>query len=395
MKNASENKQVVPVIDKKKKELSKLESLFNYRIKRVKRLKDSLNLANKQIHTFHQEASATLIPLNKQMAEKQVVLVKALVEVFDDKVIKGKEQREKLEELFLFFLEDLIFEKEQEGLDELYERFAEKTIKETEEEAEQEEKEKLIMMMDMMGVGLSEEEKEKLLNGEEEENAELLEELERKLSDENFEAHKQSFFENFGFQEHKKSQKQLEREEEKNKELENISKTVRQVYKELMKELHPDKELDEIKRLEKTSLVQEITEAYRNDDLFTLLSIQLTQIDEADNKELSEDKVTYFNTMLLNQARELEEQKTQMGMEAGLPRPLINSLGKKDFDTFAKRIIREQTKVAKNDLKEVNIQIKNVESRNKRYIKAFVEDNYENLIERPPFDFSMLSEIFR
>lgn len=392
MKDASQDKQIIPIIDKKKKELSKLESLFNYRIKRVKRLKDSINLASNQVQFFRQERMTKVFPIGKKIVEQQVVLVRALVEVFDEKLLKTKKEKEKLEELLLFFIEDLIFEKEQEGLDDLYERFSDRTVEEAAKEAEQEEKEKLIYMMDMMGLGLSDEDKEKLLHGED--NDELIEELERKLSDENFEAHKQSFFGNFGFEERKKSKQQLEREEERNKEAENISKTVKQVYKELMKELHPDKEPDEIKRLEKTALAQQITEAYRNDDLFTLLSIQLEQIDEVDNTKLSEDKVNYFNTMLLQQARELEEQKTQMGMEAGLPRQLVNSLGKTGFESAAKRFINKQKKEVEENLNQVHLQIKNIESKNKKYIKEFVEENYEQLIERPPFDFSMLSELF-
>lgn len=395
MKNKSEKKEVIPVIDKRKKELSKLESLFNYRIKRVKRLKDSINLASQQVQFLRTETITKVIPVGKKIVEQQAVLVHALVKVFDEKILKGKKEREKFEALLLFFIEDLIFEKDQEGLDELYARFAKQTIQEAEKEANKEEKEKLIRVMDMMGLGLSDEEKEKLLNGDDEDNEELLEELKRKLSDENFEAHKKSFFGDFGFEERKKSKQQIESEEKRNKEAENISKTVKQVYKELMKELHPDKEPDEIKRLEKTELAQQITEAYRNDDLFTLLSIQLAQIDEIDNTKLSEEKVNYFNTMLLKQAQELEQQKTMMGREAGLPYDLMNSLGKKGFEPFAKRIVNKQKKEAQEALEEVNIQVENIESKNKKYIKAFVEDNYENLIERPPFDFSMMSEIFR
>lgn len=99
--------------------------------------------------------------------------------------------------------------------------------------------------------------------------------------------------------------------------------------------------------------------------------------------------------MLLKQARELETQKTQMGREAGLPYELVDSLGKKDFESFAKRIINKQKKEIQEVLNQVNLQIENIESKNKRYIKKFVEENYEDLIEHPPFDFSMLSEFFR
>ena len=395
MKNDSQDKQIIPIIDKRKKELSKLESLFNYRIKRVKRLKDTMKIATKQIHSFHQESSAVLIPINQKIVEKQVVLVKALVAILDEKVmkvIKGKEQREKLEELVLYFLEDLIFEKEQEGLEELYKRFAKQTIEETEKEAEREGKEKLIHMMDMMGMGLSKEEKEKLM--QEEEDEDFIGTLHERLSEENMENAKSSFFEKFGYREPRKSQKQLDREEEKNKELENISKTVKQVYKELMKELHPDKESDDIKRLEKTSLVQEITEAYRNDDLFTLLSIQLAQLDEVDNTNLSEDRVNYFNTMLLKQAQDLEQQKRQMGMSANLPPILVNILGKKEFNHLSKRMLKESKEEIESNLKNIEDQIKRMKAKDKKYIKTFIDENYEEFIADSSFPFSIFSELF-
>ncbi|WP_375559497.1 hypothetical protein ACE193_17405 [Bernardetia sp. OM2101] len=392
MKEASKDKQIIPVIDKKKKELSKLENLFNYRIKRVKRLKDNINLASTQVQSFRQEMMSKVIPATNKINERQVVLIKELVTIFDEKILKGKKQNEKFKALILFLIEDLIFEKEQEGLDELYERFAEKTIEETEAEAVKEEKEKLLRVMDMFGFEITEEEKEKLLSDEEDE--EFMEEFEKKFSSENLENAKNSFFGDFGFGERKKSQKQLEKEEKRNKELENISKTVKQVYKELMKELHPDKEPDEIKQLEKTQLVQEITEAYRNDDLFTLLSIQLAQLDETDNTKLSEEKINYFNTMLLNQARELEEQKESLGHEANLPTILIKTLGKKEFDNLSKRVIKENQQEIKEVIKNVNSQIEKIQAKDKKYLKMFVEENYENLIEPSPFDFSMMSEFF-
>jgi hypothetical protein len=84
-----------------------------------------------------------------------------------------------------------------------------------------------------------------------------------------------------------------------------------------------------------------------------------------------------------------------MGMEVGLPPQLLNLLGKNNFEASAKRVVNKQKKEVEEDLTQVNLQIKNIESKNKRYIKEFVEENYESLIERPPFDFSMLSEFFR
>lgn len=385
MKNASENNQVIPIIDKRKKQLSKLESLFNFRIRRVKRLKDSLDKASTQVTVFRNQIAQQLIPIEGKMAEKQAVLLKELIKVFDEKkIMKGKNQREKFEELILFLLENLIFEKDQEGLDELYERFAEQTVEEAREEDTQEQKEKFIQLMDMMGIGLSEEDKEILRNQKGDIDEDFVEKITEKLNDdETMENAQRSFFERFGFKERKKTQKQLEKEEEQTKELENISKTVKQVYKELMKELHPDKERDEEKRAEKTALAQEVTEAYRNNDLFTLLSIQLEQIDEADNKKLGDEKINYFNTMLLNQARELEEEKEEIAREANLPPILRENLGKKEFDNLLKRFIKQEKKTFEGRLQNINTQIDKVKNRDKQFIKEFVEENYDMHIADP------------
>lgn len=379
--------QVIPVIKKQKKELSKLESLFNYRIKRVKRLKDALNLVSGQISNYQKQRAEIIFPIGEKTVKQQIVLIKVLVEVFDAKILKGKKQQEKFEELLLYFIENLIFDKGQEGLDDLYERFAQQTVEEAEEEAVQEEKEQLFNMMDFMGIEVSDEEKEKIMSDEVDD--EFIHNFEKRLTEENS---FNQFFENFNFRERKKSKQQIEREEKEAEELANISKTVKKVYKELVVELHPDKEMDDVKRAEKTALMQQVTEAYQNDDLFTLLSIQLVQIDGTDNTNLSDEKVEYFNTMLLNQARELEQQKKDLGHQAGLPRLLIQVLGKKRFDTVSKEIIEEEQLDAEIKLEQVTNQIKEVQTHNKSYIKNFVEENYKNIFERPSFPFFLFGE---
>lgn len=380
MKNLSEKNQIIPIIDEQKKKLSKLETLFNHRIKRIKDLKENINLSSKHIQSYHQESNIKIFPINQKIVAKEVVLINLLVEAFDENVLNEKKQIRKFKELLLFLIEDLIFEKEQEGLEKLYQRFAGKTIQESKDEskaaAEREGKLKLIQMINALGLELNEEEKEKLL--QKESDADFMNSIKERLYQIHNKKNSSSSFEKAGY---KKSKKRLEKEEKKNEELENISMTVKQVYKELMKELHPDKEIDEIKRLEKTTLVQYITEAYRNDDLFTLLSIKFTSLEGADNTNLSDEKVNYFNTMLLKQVQELEEQKREMGLRANIHPVLVNFLGKTEFTTFSKRIIEQTQRETEKKLLDINSKIEKIEAKDKKYIKRFLNEQYELLIE--------------
>jgi hypothetical protein len=380
MKNPSENKQIIPIIDEQKKKLSKLETLFNHRIKRIKDLKENINLASKQIQSYHQESTIKIFPINQKIVTKEVVLVNLLVEIFDENVLTEKKQIRKFKELLLFFIEDLIFEKEQEGLEKIYQRFAGKTIQESRNEskeaAEREGKQKLIQMINALGLELNEEEKEKLL--QKESDIDFMNSIKERLYQVHSKKNSSSSFEKAGY---RKSKKRLQKEEKKNEKLENISTTVKQVYKELMKELHPDKEIDEIKRLEKTTLVQYITEAYRNDDLFTLLSIKFTSLEGADNTNLSDEKVEYFNKMLIKQIQDLEEQKRQMGLRANIHPVLVNFLGKTEFYNFSKRIIEQTQREVEKKLLDIDIQLEKVEAKDKKYIKRFINEQYELLIE--------------
>ena len=66
-------------------------------------------------------------------------------------------------------------------------------------------------------------------------------------------------------------EKNAKMQKEKKQELKNISQATKKIYISLITEFHPDKETDELKKLEKTEIVKKITLAYEEDDLFELL----------------------------------------------------------------------------------------------------------------------------
>jgi hypothetical protein len=88
------------------------------------------------------------------------------------------------------------------------------------------------------------------------------------------------------------------------------SKTLASIYKQLAKVLHPDLEQDDERRRQKVVLMQELTTAYRNNDLHTLLRLELQWIqrEEGNLERLTEEKARIFNQVLKDQICELKEE---------------------------------------------------------------------------------------
>ncbi|SDX91390.1 hypothetical protein [Hymenobacter psychrophilus] len=108
----------------------------------------------------------------------------------------------------------------------------------------------------------------------------------------------------------KKSPKQQAAADKKKAEEQNTTQAVRTLYMDLVKHLHPDREPDEAEKIRKTELLARVTTAYKAGELLTLLRLQLelNRIDQAHLENLAEDRLRYFNKLLREQARELDQQ---------------------------------------------------------------------------------------
>ncbi|MBT9391689.1 hypothetical protein KLP40_00825 [Hymenobacter sp. NST-14] len=108
----------------------------------------------------------------------------------------------------------------------------------------------------------------------------------------------------------KKSPKQQAAEDKRKAEEQNITQAVRTLYMDLVKHLHPDREPDEAEKLRKTELLKRVTTAYKANELLTLLRLQLelNRIDQTHLENLAESQLRYYNTLLRQQVRELEQQ---------------------------------------------------------------------------------------
>ncbi len=131
----------------------------------------------------------------------------------------------------------------------------------------------------------------------------------RKLAEQDAEYEKQEAEQAERRAKRKKTPKQQAAEEKKQAEEKNITKAVRSLYMDLVKTLHPDREPDEAEKLRKTELLKQVTTAYEANELLTLLRLQLElqRIDQSHLENLAEDQLKYYNKLLREQARELDE----------------------------------------------------------------------------------------
>ncbi|NVO85321.1 hypothetical protein [Hymenobacter terrestris] len=118
----------------------------------------------------------------------------------------------------------------------------------------------------------------------------------------------------------KKSPTQQAAADKKKAEEQNITQAVRTLYMDLVKHLHPDREPDEDEKIRKTELLARVTTAYKANELLTLLRLQLelNRIDQAHLESLAEDQLRYFNKLLREQVKELDQQlfDEQMGLQS-------------------------------------------------------------------------------
>ncbi|HBD9439192.1 TPA: J domain-containing protein [Legionella pneumophila] len=88
------------------------------------------------------------------------------------------------------------------------------------------------------------------------------------------------------------------------------SKSIKEVFRQLTKVLHPDREMDEEKKAKKSELMKRANQAYKNNDIFTLLELQfeIEQIEQKELNNLAHDKLLAYNRMLQRQRKKIKEE---------------------------------------------------------------------------------------
>lgn len=108
-----------------------------------------------------------------------------------------------------------------------------------------------------------------------------------------------------------REQAKLKRQQEKREQAEKlVEQSLKTVYLKIAASIHPDREPDETKKLEKTELFQRANEAYEQQDLFYLLKLQM-QVESSQSssqKSLSAEQIKFYKMALDAQCQKLQSQ---------------------------------------------------------------------------------------
>jgi DNA repair exonuclease SbcCD ATPase subunit len=283
--------------------LSNVQKQFNTLLKKIETQKKLLQQWQETIPAYHSRLNGEYESLWDEYNQRRAELVKLLDGAYHEKLFH-KTDRNKLKHLIETISTELILEYGMEELKEVYNKYND-TDFDTENQAIDADVSEMMKQVfkEMTGIEIGDDEDvsspEKLqavLQAKVLEQKELHEEKQRVLEE------KRS--------KRKKTAKQLEKEAQLKEEEQNVSKSIQEVYRKLVSSLHPDREPDEEERERKTKIMQEVNVAYNKKDLLRLLELQLEleQIDEAHLNNIAEDRLKYFNKILKEQLRELQQE---------------------------------------------------------------------------------------
>lgn len=295
MKSPDTESRMVAIPAKAGKEFSKSQKQFNAYSRRIEKLKNELAATQQVLEKAKRKVAETLLPLERQRIDVRVEIVWMLDRQHDAASYK-KREREDLAEFIIATAHQLIGDFGRDELKPLFEKYENCTYEEYNRQANQQTGEQMKQVFDMFGIDLDEDADLSNLNS--------FREAYQRKAEAGQQAHEARRAER------KKTAKQLEKEDKLRREAQNITKTVRAAYMQLVKAFHPDREKNSTEKERKTAIMQRITEAYQNNDLFELLRLQLeyNQKDGGDFERLPDEQLKYYNKLLKEQVGELENE---------------------------------------------------------------------------------------
>ena len=357
------------ITPKSEKDLSKLQKQFNANVKKINELKQRLQEDEASLRLIVTRIQSDIIPVEQKHFDKITELVYVFDKHHDDPFFKKKEKA-KIADFIVNKSHELIETTGNGDLKILYEKYAEESFDEMDAEAENATAEMMkSMMSSMFGVDFEE-------DADVSDPQKMQEYMERKMEEKQAEAQAKKA-------NRKKSDKQIEKEEKIKEEAKNVSKAARSIYTDLVKAFHPNRERDETERDRKTEIMKRVTQAYENDDLFELLRLKIElQGSDIESLTMADEQLKYYNKILKEQVRELEESLWQLRMQGSGPmggEDLLSRFGGDEKSMKAK--ITRQVNKLKNNIKmvEQDIITLGVKENMRRFLKDYrIQEDFDD-----------------
>jgi len=315
-KNQPQNGLIIS--SKTKQPLNKQQQTFNRLVKKIEKLRLELERTVDDLDGKLNYYGKNIHPLEKVLTENRKEAVKLLFPFYTDKKLLSKPQKKILKQFLSMQLEEIFsidMNKPDEELEEIFQKINGISSEEAATGEFEKLKDEMESMFESAGFDINLKDLDKHMSPEE-----LMAKM-KNLENE-FIKQQENISSNKALR--KKTAKQLEKEEKERQLEEARNKNISSIYKQLAKALHPDLEQDEIIKLEKEALMKRLTVAYNNNDLHSMLSLEMEWIhkEELNTDKLSNEKLTIYNRVLKEQVQDLEEQKFKL-MEHPRFQPLM------------------------------------------------------------------------
>ncbi|MBU0499166.1 MAG: molecular chaperone DnaJ [Gammaproteobacteria bacterium] len=330
--------------------LSPAQKKFNTLIKQIDKQKQRLAAWREAIPHLHRLSAGEYEPLIKTYVGHRAELAHLLDEQQAAKGFTAK-QREKMTHLILGICEELITPHGMDELKPLYNKYSEVDF-DTEAREMNDLSRDFMKAMFEDGLGIKLDADEIDLDSPEQTAERLRERVE---------AQQRQAEERYA--KRKKTAKQLKREAAKQEEEANMSKSIREVYRQLVTDLHPDREQDPEERKRKTELMQRVTVAYKKKDLLQLLELQLAveQIDQQHINNIAEGRLKHFNKVLQGQLDQIR------GEIEAIEEAFKMNLAMMPFEQLSPQ---QAVSALRRDIQELHIDIKQIQQDLQRFKEA-------------------------
>jgi hypothetical protein len=289
--------------------LTKPQRTFNRLVAKVEELQASLKHETRRLDEALAYYGKHLHPREQRQNAVRKDLVRALALFLDPSRLKRKNDRKTLRFIIADQLAEIVFEEgvEDDDLRALFTKVHGVGLEEAERQEMEETKSQMEAMFGHLGIDidLSDMRPDMSLEALAAKAAEMAERIRQKAHENETEFHRA---------ERPKTRRQLEREERMRQAEEVRKKSIASIYKQLARVLHPDLEPDAACRERKVALMQELTTAYRNNDIHTLLRLELEWIEreEGDVERLTDAKLAIYNQVLKEQVDSLQQELAQL-----------------------------------------------------------------------------------
>lgn len=292
------------LVSRPSRPLTKAQQTFNRLVARIETLRSKIERETRLFDDALAYYGEHLHPRLRRQTELRKELARALAAFLDDKRVKAKSARSTLRQVIANQLKGIFSEEgslSDGDLRALFERVHGRGFEEFEREEIEDARQQIETVFSDLGIEID------------------LSDIKPGMSEETMAAKAAEMANRFRQSEEKwqsssqprrKTQRQMEKEERERQAEELRKKTIARVYKQLAKVLHPDLELDAARRGQKEVLMQELTVAYRNNDMHTLLRLEMAWIqrEEGDIERLTDEKLAIYNQTLKEQVQDLERE---------------------------------------------------------------------------------------